>query len=704
MFRTQFLVAIMAITLNVAFATETMPTDACTIDVSGCGIESCEYEISGANYLYTVKVKNDNDECKDVCPGDRLNVKMKSSCGFDPNDFTWILDGVRLVQDGEYARFEMLDSKNGSVTFLLKFDDRDPSTLGCDDWQRKVIGTNPFLEKKFDFRCTKSPYEYACKDEMVEICIDNIQLPCIECESSFLLSEPVNGLDAKRFEPSLVNTTSKCYTLPLQYLASGNNIFTLEYDGNDCPATCTGGGVEIIEIDYACDCFTEESQTTIVCEYLEPKTIEYDAQSHCGDSIVHMTYVVLPSDTMYSIEQSCEPREVNHEVLKNTEGCDSLVLITSFETIIVDTTFVEEAVCEYQSDTSKILTNIAGCDSIVMIRYELLPSDTTYLIKSSCDPIDENRRDTLLQFNRFGCDSLIITSYEVITSAPMYLVKESCNIRDQERIDTLIEANIAGCDSVIVIRFHVNPTPNFEVKLTPKCGKPTLMEVESLDDEQVFVTWEDTNLVFEDTETSITVANQYGCSVDTSFWVEYYDQPSVQLGSDRTVKLGEYVAIRPQVSNQEGLFFDSEEVDINQILEQENGRFQPIEQVTITAQIITLDGCDASDEIVISIDQDKIYEVYGPNVFSPNFDGINDYFTVFTIHQAAMINSLKIFDRWGNQVFLAENIESSKEILGWDGTYKGKQLNSGVFVYSCMLTFLDDVQVKIRGDFTILNH
>ena len=677
MFRTIFLIACIAITTTFAATattsvalndyddentSSTILTDTCIISVWACGLEPCEYQVGYTGTLYKVSLFNTGDCDEEACADESVGFTIVSPCGFD--DIKLIPVGVKVNYNDDWTRatFTMVDDRVGTLEIQLPYDDENLNTTGCGDW---YVNTNvyfPSRSKEFVFRCAKPQFEYACKDEMVEICIDESQIPCVLCTSASLLSSPVNGLAAKKFEASLEGPSKKCFEIPLQYFVPGNNQFTLEWNGNDCPfaSPCVGGGAELIEIDYACDCFTEESQTTIVCEYLEPKTIEYVAQSHCGDSIVHMTYVVLPSDTTYLVDQSCEPRDDHQEVYTNADGCDSLV-ITSFETIVIDTTFVQEVICEYQPDTTKVLTNIAGCDSIVMIRYQVESPDTTYLEKITCDSLDQNRIDTLLQFNQYGCDSLIITTF----------------------------------------KGHV---PKFGVHTTSDCGEDVVVEITSLDGSPIDIHPYDNNRYDQDGEVSYTIVNEFGCYVDTSIIIEYADQPSIELGPDRTVKLGEYVAIRPQVSSQEGLFFDSEQVDINQILKEENGRFQPIEQVTITAQIITLDGCDASDEIVISIEQDKKHEVFGPNVFSPNFDGINDYFTVFTAHQAAMINSLKVFDRWGNQVFLAENIETSKEILGWDGTYKGKQLNSGAFVYTCVLTFLDDVQVKIKGDFTILNH
>jgi gliding motility-associated-like protein len=84
-------------------------------------------------------------------------------------------------------------------------------------------------------------------------------------------------------------------------------------------------------------------------------------------------------------------------------------------------------------------------------------------------------------------------------------------------------------------------------------------------------------------------------------------------------------------------------------------------------------------------------ELFVPNVFSPNEDGRND---VFKPRGTNLFEyNLRIYDRWGNLVFEADNIED-----GWDGTFNGKPMNSGVFVYY----ILSAGEVVSKGNVTLL--
>jgi len=118
-------------------------------------------------------------------------------------------------------------------------------------------------------------------------------------------------------------------------------------------------------------------------------------------------------------------------------------------------------------------------------------------------------------------------------------------------------------------------------------------------------------------------------------------------------------------------------------------------EVTIT----DIRGCFASTVFRLLVRQPKI-NIFIPNIFTPNGDGVNDGFTLFT-DSSLNIDRLLIFDRWGNQVFETRNIMPNDPALGWDGRYKGELVNPGVYVYSFQLTFPDGTQEIIHGDVTV---
>ena len=84
-------------------------------------------------------------------------------------------------------------------------------------------------------------------------------------------------------------------------------------------------------------------------------------------------------------------------------------------------------------------------------------------------------------------------------------------------------------------------------------------------------------------------------------------------------------------------------------------------------------GCHAHDEMIIS----AIRKLFSANAFSPNDDGINDWFYLQSKNDLA-IKSFKIFDRWGGLVFEKGNISTNVESNGWNGKSGHKELQNGV--------------------------
>ena len=72
--------------------------------------------------------------------------------------------------------------------------------------------------------------------------------------------------------------------------------------------------------------------------------------------------------------------------------------------------------------------------------------------------------------------------------------------------------------------------------------------------------------------------------------------------------------------------------------------------------------------------------VYIPNVFTPDGDAINDYFTVYSDINIVNVISMEIADKTGKIAFYRSNFAPNDPAQGWDGRIKGR-LTSGLFRY-----------------------
>lgn len=86
-----------------------------------------------------------------------------------------------------------------------------------------------------------------------------------------------------------------------------------------------------------------------------------------------------------------------------------------------------------------------------------------------------------------------------------------------------------------------------------------------------------------------------------------------------------------------------------------------------------------------------------PNAFSPNDDGVNDEWKVG--YRSLLSFKCWIFDRYGNQLFHFEDPS-----LGWDGTYRGKKVRSGVYYYVIEAEGADGRKYKQGGDINIIDY
>ncbi len=75
-----------------------------------------------------------------------------------------------------------------------------------------------------------------------------------------------------------------------------------------------------------------------------------------------------------------------------------------------------------------------------------------------------------------------------------------------------------------------------------------------------------------------------------------------------------------------------------------------------------------------TISVERPYTLYVPNAFSPDGDGINDYFKIWG--QGISDFEIEIYNRWGQMVFKSNNIEEQ-----WDGKFNDKMSPSGTYVF-----------------------
>jgi len=67
-----------------------------------------------------------------------------------------------------------------------------------------------------------------------------------------------------------------------------------------------------------------------------------------------------------------------------------------------------------------------------------------------------------------------------------------------------------------------------------------------------------------------------------------------------------------------------------------------------------------------------------------------------------MIRSFQIFDRWGGAVHSRVDIPANDSQFGWDGTYRGEDVNPGVYLYVVEIELTDGTLLTKTGEVVLL--
>lgn len=121
----------------------------------------------------------------------------------------------------------------------------------------------------------------------------------------------------------------------------------------------------------------------------------------------------------------------------------------------------------------------------------------------------------------------------------------------------------------------------------------------------------------------------------------------------------------------------------------------PDNSITYTITVADVNGCEARDTVAITVSETGAY--YIPNAFSPNEDGTNDWFTVFSDATVSRIISMEIYDRKGGLAFSAMDFPTNEEAKGWNGMIGKAAAMSGVFTYNIQLEFVNGKVEKVTG-------
>ncbi len=197
----------------------------------------------------------------------------------------------------------------------------------------------------------------------------------------------------------------------------------------------------------------------------------------------------------------------------------------------------------------------------------------------------------------------------------------------------------------------------------------------------------------------IAVTNEHGCELVQTVIIESVSVLSVEAIEDTRLELGTSIQLDAIVNTFENVTYEWYPAEGLSCTDCANPTADPTSTINYTVIATNENGCTDSDEVLVHvIPRDDIFI---PNAFSPNGDGVNDYFTAFGGSNIAQVKTLRVFNRWGAEVFANQDFSVNVETEGWNGTFKGKVMEPGVYVYYVEVVYINGAVKIKKGDLSI---
>jgi gliding motility-associated-like protein len=188
---------------------------------------------------------------------------------------------------------------------------------------------------------------------------------------------------------------------------------------------------------------------------------------------------------------------------------------------------------------------------------------------------------------------------------------------------------------------------------------------------------------------TVQISNYGNCMVTNTVSVHVNPTPTVNAGEDFAANLDEPMHLNGAGSGTV-TWIAGEEIMCHVC---PNSQIFPKQSGIYRIRAVNDFGCIADDEVFVEVTTN--YNIYIPNVFTPNEDGLNDVFIVYGTGLTKF--EMTVFDRWGEKLFV-----SNDQLKGWDGSYKGKLSKNDAYPYMIQYTSLDGKKHTKTGHVTLL--
>ncbi|NPA34165.1 MAG: T9SS type B sorting domain-containing protein [Chlorobi bacterium] len=424
-------------------------------------------------------------------------------------------------------------------------------------------------------------------------------------------------------------------------------------------------------------------------------------------------YLVYPEPPL------CYNETVNLKIYPTGNWLPYTYSLTSSDSIIVACSTCEQTTIT-GLDTGRVIitvTDALGCSLSDTAHIPVLPelkvsvSDTEVCFGTSQVTLFPNIVNDLTELDYLWivpnadvdcatCDSLII--YPEETTPVLILIRDTfgCEASDTALLKVLPAPQFALNDTVIC--WHDTPTTTIQINhYIPYSivwyANPDLIDCDTCQRISIYPV--------DYLSITATLTDTMGCSWQDSMLVFVDKGPELEILGDTVFLQG--TPIQLELSTDAQRFFwliNNRPVAVDQyVFSLPSGLIQ--DSTYVMAYGYNDLGCRAYDTVLVRIVEvqcDKA--LFVPNAFTPNEDGLNDQFHIYTLNPFINIKHWEVRNQWGEILFQTSNVtfdNKGHSIQAWDGTFNGNKVPPDVYVY--YITYeCDGKQFMKKGDVSVL--
>jgi gliding motility-associated-like protein len=380
-----------------------------------------------------------------------------------------------------------------------------------------------------------------------------------------------------------------------------------------------------------------------------------------------------------------------------------------------------------------------GCDSLVVISLNFFPPANGTLVETLCaedflvingtvyDVSNPSGTEFLPGGSGNGCDSTLTITLTFLdpvvfeltdTLAPGQFITVNGTIYNEGNpsgTEVVFNGSYQGCDSTIIVNLFFDAFELAFEAIAPSCYgfQDGQLIIESISGGKPPYSVSLDGLFFEPAGAfpftlndlsagvyTLTIEDGNGETYTLTVVIPSKPEPSLDLGPDLALDLGESIELTAttnfaiaQIIWAPGDYLDCDTCVVVTLQ-------QPGENITYTVTAFDADGCLVTD--VLNVEVRKPRNVFVPNIFSPNGDGLNDLLMVFGGREVRQIRQFQVYNRWGGKMYEASNFQPNDPVYGWDGNFRGRKMDAGVYVFYIEVEFIDGDTEMVKGGVTLV--